>query len=114
VNPLEAKPFTVFVTDPNTFERYRLIDTLQKNGFIVLTFDMLPPHDIITDGLIIVADLVSPEDLPRLKSRCIIVIGDNIDQLVEYLEAGADDFFARPFSLDLLVARLKAILRRSR
>ena len=36
-----------------------------------------------------------------------------VDDRVEGLDAGADDYVAKPFSLDELLARIRALLRRS-
>jgi two-component system, OmpR family, KDP operon response regulator KdpE len=71
---------------------------------------------------IIITDLVMPEvdgielcRRIRLTSNVpIIVVSGNSDGQSEVaaLDAGADDFIAKPFSTDRLLARMRAVLRR--
>ena len=48
------------------------------------------------------------DDLPVL----ILTARDTVDDRVEGLDAGADDYLIKPFDLDELTARLRALLRR--
>jgi two-component system response regulator MprA len=43
----------------------------------------------------------------------LLTARDAVDDRVAGLEAGADDYLAKPFALDELLARLRALLRRS-
>ena len=43
---------------------------------------------------------------------CVLSARDTVDDRVHGLEAGADDYLVKPFALDELVARLRALLRR--
>lgn len=43
---------------------------------------------------------------------CVLSARDTVDDRVAGLEAGADDYLVKPFALDELVARLRALLRR--
>ena len=45
---------------------------------------------------------------------CVLSARDEISDRVAGLEAGADDYLVKPFALPELVARLRALLRRSR
>ncbi len=61
------------------------------------------------DGLNLLRDIRSRSDVPIVAvsgNRC-----DEIDRVVG-LELGADDYVTKPFSLDELLARVRAILRR--
>ena len=59
------------------------------------------------------------EVLRKLRSRqsslpvLILTAADSVEQRVRALDLGADDFMAKPFSLDELEARVRALVRRS-
>ena len=41
-----------------------------------------------------------------------MIIGDNAYDVVQGFDAGADDYLAKPFSTNELMARIRAVLRR--
>jgi DNA-binding response OmpR family regulator len=62
------------------------------------------------DGLAVLGKLrTSRADLPVL----VLTARDALDQKVKALDLGADDYMTKPFALDELLARLRALARRS-
>ena len=57
--------------------------------------------------------------LPRIRARkliapvIVLTARGDIEERVEGLDTGADDYLAKPFVIDELLARLRAVLRRS-
>ncbi|MDO6461669.1 response regulator transcription factor [Granulosicoccaceae sp. 1_MG-2023] len=107
--------------------RGQLVERLRQEGFAI---------DEATDGRegaylanempldIAIVDLGLPykdgsEIIRELRSKgrtypvLILTARDNWQDKVEGLEAGADDYLAKPFHMEELLARLRALLRRS-
>src|SRR3972149_6419663 len=102
-------------------------DYLEKNGFRVLTaadgqaalttarrekpdlviLDLMLPN---IDGREVCRRLRRESDVPIIM---LTALSEEIDQ-VTGLEIGADDYITKPFSLRTLVARVRALLRRTR
>ncbi|WP_040501979.1 response regulator transcription factor [Herbaspirillum sp. YR522] len=62
------------------------------------------------DGL----DLVRRLRAQRIDTPCLMLTArDALHDRVSGLEAGADDYLAKPFSMEELVARVRALMRRS-
>jgi two-component system, OmpR family, response regulator MprA len=81
---------------------------LAKNGAAVdlLVVDILMPG---LDGLEVTRRLrADGNQLPIL----MLTARDQVSDRVEGLEAGADDYLVKPFALEELVARVRALLRR--
>jgi two-component system response regulator MprA len=76
-----------------------------------------PPNLIVLDVMMPFVDGL--ETCRRLRARgdetpilMLTALGDVSDR-VDGLDAGADDYLAKPFALDELLARIRALLRRS-
>ncbi|MFH2103588.1 MAG: response regulator transcription factor [Chloroflexota bacterium] len=61
------------------------------------------------DGLEVCRRLRTGGNLPIL----MLTAKDNIQDRVQGLDAGADDYLVKPFNLDELLARIRALLRRT-
>ena len=85
----------------------RAMDAAMKAGhFDLVVLDVMMPGE---DGLSVCRRLRSDSDLPILM---LTALGEETDR-IGGLEMGADDYLAKPFSPRELLARTKAILRRS-
>ncbi|MBC3918248.1 response regulator transcription factor [Undibacterium sp. CY18W] len=81
---------------------------LQIHSYDILLLDLSLPQ---RDGMDILKALRKRGDaLPVL----VMTARDTVAQRVQGLHAGADDYLIKPFDLDELIARMHALLRRSR
>ncbi|MDE0778596.1 MAG: response regulator transcription factor, partial [Nocardioides sp.] len=116
----------VLVVDDDTQLTRALTSALQREGFEsavasdatsgveqlaiaepdVVVLDLRLPDE---DGVDVVRRLRTWSDVP------VLILSGVSDQRrrVEALDAGADDFLQKPFGIEELVARLRALLRRS-
>ena len=117
----------VLVVDDDPALRELLSDYLTANGMAVeavgdgaamrraleaempaaIVLDLMLPGE---DGLSLARELRTHSDVPILM---LSARGEEIDRVVG-LEVGADDYLAKPFGPRELLARLRALLRRSR
>lgn len=79
---------------------------LAMGQFDLIVLDVMMPGE---DGLSVCRRLSSKGDMPILM---LTALGEETDRIVG-LEIGADDYLAKPFNPRELLARIKAILRRS-
>jgi two-component system phosphate regulon response regulator OmpR len=80
---------------------------LATETFDLLILDLMLPGE---DGLSIAKRLKGRHDLPIIM---VSAQGEDVDRIVG-LEVGADDYIAKPFNPRELLARIRAVLRRSR
>ncbi len=83
------------------------ITSLSEGGFDAVLLDVMMPG---MDGLEVLRKIRSNSTIPILM---LTARGDEADRVVG-LELGADDYIAKPFSPRELLARLRAVLRRTR
>jgi len=122
-------PLRILVVDDEPAVRESLRRALQLEGYgVELAGDgsealyRLESRELEPDGIVL--DVLMPEvdglevarRLRRTGSRVPILMltaRDEIADRVAGLDAGADDYLVKPFALEELFARLRAILRRS-
>jgi len=92
------------------------IETAADGGTALRALALLPPDAVILDlGL---PDLDGLEVCRRLRSAgdftpvLILTARDAVNDRVQGLDAGADDYLVKPFALAELLARMRALLRR--
>jgi two-component system, OmpR family, copper resistance phosphate regulon response regulator CusR len=100
---LEAEHYVVDVAADG--EQARAMAT--EFDYDLLTLDLILPR---TDGIAILRHL-----RPRKPSLPILVLTakSRVEDRVQCLDLGADDFLAKPFSFSELSSRIRALLRRS-
>jgi len=100
---LEESGFTVELCDDGEEGEYIALN----NSFDVIILDWMLPNK---DGISILKTLRQNSiNTPVL----ILTAKDEIADKVKGLTSGADDYLAKPFSFDELIARLEALYRRS-
>jgi DNA-binding response OmpR family regulator len=117
----------VLVVDDDTAIRDALERALRLEGFAVATAPggraalasvaQRPPAAIVLD--VTMPDLGGRVVCARLRAEgvrtpiLILSARDEVDDRVAGLQAGADDYLVKPFAVEELVARLRALLRRA-
>jgi two-component system, OmpR family, response regulator QseB len=79
---------------------------LRTEQFDLLLLDLGLPRK---DGLQVLRSLRARNEVPPV---LIITARDAVSDRVQGLDAGADDYLVKPFDLDELAARIRALLRR--
>jgi two-component system response regulator MprA len=102
-----------------TYEGY-LVDTAQNgseglalaeshSSDLVIIDWMLPELEVGLDGLEVCRRLREKSEVPII----MLTAKDSIEDRVVGLDAGADDYLVKPFALNELLARVRALLRRA-
>ncbi|MDK1019404.1 MAG: response regulator transcription factor [Actinomycetota bacterium] len=83
------------------------LSMLRNRGYDAILLDVMMPH---LDGMETCRRIrARGDDTPILMLTARVAVDDR----VEGLDAGADDYVSKPFALDELLARIRALLRRS-
>ncbi len=100
---LEAKGFeTKLATDGK-----KGYDTFCKQSFDLLLLDVMMP---VKDGLTLAKDIrVTDKNVPII----FLTAKSMKEDTIEGFNAGADDYITKPFSMEELLVRVNAVLRRS-
>ncbi len=99
---LEGEGYSVAFADDGA-EALRLGKT---NNFDVMLLDVMLPR---MDGFTVVRKMREE----RLHTQVIMVSArDSMRDIVSGLDAGADDYLTKPFALDVLLAKIRAVTRR--
>jgi two-component system response regulator MprA len=82
----------------------------QETPDLIILDWMLPELEPGLDGLEVCRRLRVASDVPIL----MLTAKDSVADRVQGLDAGADDYLVKPFALNELLARVRALIRRSR
>jgi len=101
---LELKGFTVDWIAEGEKARTRMM--LYRDEYDLVLLDLMLPE---VDGATICRDV---REAGVTTPIIVLTARDETDMKVDLLNLGADDYLAKPFSFDELVARINAVLRR--
>jgi DNA-binding response OmpR family regulator len=87
----------------------RGLAALERSPFDVVLLDLMLPG---IDGLEVCRRIRQRPETANLPVLMLTAKGDDVDKIVG-LELGADDYLAKPFNPRELLARVRAVLRRS-
>jgi two-component system response regulator MprA len=110
----DDEKITSFLRRALAYEGYQV--EVADGGAAALAQALKSPPDLVVldvmmpglDGLEVCRRLRAGGDVPVLMLTARDAVGDR----VQGLDAGADDYLAKPFALEELLARLRALLRR--
>lgn len=96
--------------EPVEFEKGSdAVKALGKSKPLLIILDLMLPDE---DGLEICRRLRANEDIRNIPIIMLTAKSEETDKIIG-LELGADDYITKPFSPRELIARIKAVLRRS-
>lgn len=85
------------------------LQSAKKNPPAIILLDLMLPE---IDGITLCAELKKNESTASIPVIMISAKSTESD-IIAGLEAGADDYVTKPFSIQILIARIKSALRRS-
>ena len=118
---------SIFVVEDDAAIRNELIEMLERQQFEVsycLTFDHVVEDIVAADPDLVLLDLTLPgtdgqlicRELRAASQVPVMVLTSRVTEVDEVMSMtmGADDFIPKPYSARVLVARIQALLRRTR
>ena len=118
--------FKIFVVDDSQIISAKLKNELEKWGLeVILTEDFEKVFDLFKKEKpdLVVMDIALPfydgyfwtRKIRDISNVPIIFLSSKEDTMnkIMAMEMGADDFVSKPFEMDLLIAKIKALLRRT-
>jgi len=100
---LEEESFSVDVA----YDGEEGLDMATTNPYDVILMDLMLPKK---DGLSVIQEL---RDKDISTPVLCLTAKDKVEEIVEGLETGSDDYLTKPFAFGELLARVKALLRRT-
>jgi len=101
---LEAEGHQVDVTESGEDALRSLLQ--EKKGYDIVVLDIMLPGK---DGFVVARELRDAEHFVPL---LMLTARSRPEDVLKGFEAGADDYLPKPFNLDILVARIRSLLRR--
>lgn len=102
---LESSGYQVMTSDTGE----EGIKILNKNHVDLVVLDLMLPG---IDGIEVLKQIRNSKEFPKLPVIMLTAKGDEFSKVIG-LELGADDYMAKPFGVHELLARVKAVLRRT-
>jgi two-component system, OmpR family, response regulator len=122
---MEEPPIRVVVVEDENAVRDAVARALHDEGLTVSAFADYPDADVVLAGApdLAVLDVMLPggdglELARRLRARrdlpiIFLTARDTVEDRLAGFRLGADDYLVKPFALEELLARVRAVLRRS-
>ena len=124
---MPADPVSILTIEDDPAIRRGIVDALKAVGYVVWQSDRAESGQVLATERacdLVLLDLVLPggsgldllevirREKPTLPVIILTALGEEQDR-VRGLRRGADDYIVKPFSVDELLARVEAVLRRS-
>lgn len=101
---LEAEGHTVQLTESGEDALHRLLN--EKQGFDAVVLDVMLPGK---DGFTVAREL---REAQHFVPVLMLTARGRPEDVLKGFESGADDYLPKPFNLDILMARIRSLLRR--
>ncbi|MDR2757691.1 MAG: response regulator transcription factor [Planctomycetaceae bacterium] len=103
---LESRGFEVFTAESGELA----LQWMSEHKPDLILLDLMLPG---ISGLEVLKQIRTNQDIAKIPILIVSALGEESDVVVG-LERGADDYLSKPFSMSILMARVNALLRRSK